>query len=190
MAHAKLRHRLHRFLAPARIVKDYYSYWQATRCGTFSQYGEDRLILAKYSRPGFYVDVGASHPYRLSNTFPFYLSGWTGITIEPIRVLARSHRRWRPRDVQINAGVGTADAQATFYELFPHVLSTFDSKVAHRYVQEGQAVLVDEYDVPVKPLNDLLTNKAPARFDLLSIDVEGRELDVLRSLDFGSFRPT
>ena len=34
-------------------------------------------------KSGFYVDIGAHHPKRFSNTYFFYKRGWSGITVEP-----------------------------------------------------------------------------------------------------------
>lgn len=52
---------------------------------SFSQYGEDLIIdsLLHNKHRGFYVDVGAYDPHRISNTKRFYLKGWKGINIEP-----------------------------------------------------------------------------------------------------------
>jgi hypothetical protein len=71
--------------------------WQikGTLRGTYSQHGEDRLILdyfKKLGRPtGTYVDVGANYPIKISNTYLLYRSGWRGLTVEPIPRLSRRH---------------------------------------------------------------------------------------------------
>jgi hypothetical protein len=45
-------------------------------------------------------------------------------------------------------------------------------------------------EVPVRTLDDILTEaRAPAGFDLLSVDVEGHELEVLSGFDFARWRP-
>ena len=52
---------------------------------SYSQEGED-MILRRFlagQKDGFYVDVGAHHPVRFSNTYYFYKQGWAGINIEP-----------------------------------------------------------------------------------------------------------
>ena len=51
---------------------------------SFSQEGED-LVLARIfegKKNGFYVDIGAHHPTRFSNTHYFYRRGWSGINID------------------------------------------------------------------------------------------------------------
>jgi len=45
-------------------------------------------------------------------------------------------------------------------------------------------------DVPVKTLDDVLTQaSAPSPIDLLSVDVEGHEMEVLQGFDFARWRP-
>ena len=54
----------------------------AIKC--YSQEGEDMILRRIFEeKNGFYVDVGAHHPRRFSNTYYFYKQGWTGISIEP-----------------------------------------------------------------------------------------------------------
>jgi hypothetical protein len=72
----------------ASWVRDQYSYVRDKRRGTFSQHGED-LWLDNYfagRKGGFYIDIGASHPTRLSNTYKLYSEReWRGVTVEPIQ---------------------------------------------------------------------------------------------------------
>ena len=51
---------------------------------SYSQEGEDMILrrLFETRRRGFYVDVGAHHPRRFSNTYYFYRQGWSGINID------------------------------------------------------------------------------------------------------------
>ena len=55
---------------------------------SFSQYGEDILLRDLFRTElmeldsGFYVDVGAFHPFRFSNTAFLYIMGWNGLNID------------------------------------------------------------------------------------------------------------
>ena len=73
--------------ATVRAARDMYSCAIGARCGSFSQHGEDTFIHEGFGRKkgDFYVDVGAYHPIRLSNTFLLYKNGWRGVTAELIR---------------------------------------------------------------------------------------------------------
>ena len=83
---------------------------------SFSQYGED-VILAHFipSNTGFYIDVGAYHPWQFSNTYKLYLSGWRGITIEPNPDTTAAFERMRPRDIHLNCGISERASDLVYY---------------------------------------------------------------------------
>ena len=90
-----------------RSVKKKYidggGYWLKS----YSQEGED-IILARIfgkQQNGFYVDVGAHHPYRFSNTYFFYKRGWKGINIDAMPGSMKIFNKYRPRDKNIEAGI-------------------------------------------------------------------------------------
>jgi hypothetical protein len=179
------------------IVADVRERWHESRRSPdhgYSQHGEDVWLWKYFGKrtSGFYVDVGASSPIRLSNTYLFYRAGWRGITVDPIQSLCDSHRRLRPRDINRNSGVGLAKQTATFYELIPSVLSTFDKAWADKKFADG-ALLRAKYDIPIVPLssilNDCLATPPNHAIDFLSVDVEGLDDVVLRSNDWDRFRP-
>jgi hypothetical protein len=90
-------------------IKDFlkriiYAYrWDSWQRSSWSQEGED-LILARIfgDKPdGFYVDVGAHHPKRFSNTYYFYRRGWRGINIDAMPGSMLAFNRLRPSDINI-----------------------------------------------------------------------------------------
>jgi len=70
---------------------------------SFAQEGEDRVLYrmfqGRFGRPGFYVDVGAHHPTRFSNTYLFYRMGWRGINLDAMPGSMAAFARARPRDI-------------------------------------------------------------------------------------------
>jgi len=179
------------------LVADVRERWHESRRSPdqgYSQHGEDIWLWNYFGarNSGFYIDIGASSPIRLSNTYLFYKAGWHGITVDPIQSLCASHCRLRPRDINRNSGVGLAQQLATFYELIPSVLSTFDKAWAEKKLADG-AVLRAKYDIPIVPLSSLLNNCLTGlrhhAIDFLSVDVEGLDDVVLRSNDWDRFRP-
>ena len=64
---------------------------------SWSQEGEDMILLRffEYRRDGFYVDVGAHHPRRFSNTCALYRRGWHGINIDATPGAMQAFRRER-----------------------------------------------------------------------------------------------
>jgi len=173
-------------------IRDISSLLTGIRNGSFSQHGEDRYI-AKYfeSRAkGFYLDIGASHPFRISNTYSLYRAGWHGVTVEPIPRLAKLHRRWRRRDELLAVAVGATDGTVDFFEMTPSVLSTLDHAVASQYIAEGRAVLYRSYPIKVMAVNEVFEYaSAIAPVDFVSIDIEGLDVSVLAAVDFARFRP-
>lgn len=160
---------------------------------TYAQTGEDRILHALLAgagiddgHRGFYVDVGANDPVRNSNTFMFYRRGWRGITVEAQPDLVEQHRRVRPRDRAVCAVVSDEARELTLTE-FPNpgfaTVETAPVWADRHSVRRRQRVTP-------RTLTDILEAEgAPARFELLSVDVEGHDLHVLRSLDFSRFRP-
>jgi FkbM family methyltransferase len=174
-----------------RTVRDTYSYTQGNRNGTFSQHGEDIFILKRFAHKptGFYVDVGASHPFRLSNTFLLYQTGWRGVTVEPIPLLGRLHKKWRPEDVLVPKAIGPAPGRLVFYEMLPSVLSTLDAKTAQTYMADGAQVL-RTYPIEVITLDQLFATYVGQRaVDLLSIDLEGLDTATIATFALAQIRP-
>lgn len=147
---------------------------------SYSQHGEDAWLLRQLSGTDpagtMYVDVGGSHPMRLSNTYLLYRHGFDGVVIEPHHELVHLHRRFRRRDVAIWAGCGSVPALQPFYVSSTSVLSSFqESWLDER--REGRHLRVDY--VPVLPLDVLLTPFAERSISLLSIDAEGMDVEIL-----------
>jgi len=156
---------------------------------SFAQYGEDVLLYTLFAPAlrGYYIDVGAHHPWRLSNTYKLYLRGWSGITIEPNPDAARLFARRRPRDLHLTCGIARERAELTFYKFADSKLNSFDSEQANRMEQK----IVERIRVACLPLQDIVDQHRPDRaIDLLSVDCEGLDLDVLSSLDWARIRPT
>lgn len=153
------------------------------------------MILRSYfhrlQRPGFYVDVGAHHPTRFSNTRLFYERGWRGINIEPNPAVAAAFREQRPRDVHLAVGVSDEESDLTYYMFSDPAVNSFDREQAARTDAAGGHRLVGTMRVPVRRLDALLAAHLPGgvAIDFLSVDVEGHDVAVLRSNDWTRFRP-
>jgi FkbM family methyltransferase len=159
----------------------------------YSQDGEDMVLrrLFERQRSGFYVDVGAHHPYRFSNTCYFYRRGWRGINIDPNPDGIEAFRRARPADINVCLGVSDTAGDLAFHLFNEPALNTFDAALAMERARLPDYWLIETKNVPVRRLDDLLNEYLPRdqKIDFLSIDVEGRDLSVLRSNDWNKFRP-
>jgi FkbM family methyltransferase len=171
---------------------------------SFSAAGEDRLVMAWLRvAAGMrisdvrYCDIGANHPKYLSNTFALYRSGASGVLIEPDPFLCRKLRSARPRDSVLNVGVAFDDrksakllrlSQRAFNTFLP-AQADFVVKSSENWRRSERQKVVDEIEVPLVPANDILANNFSASLDFLSIDTEGCNLQILRSIDLDRFRP-
>jgi FkbM family methyltransferase len=159
---------------------------------SYSQEGEDRVLAAifKNHSVGFYVDVGAHHPCYLSNTQLFYLKGWSGINIDANPDCMVEFKRTRQQDINLTCGVGNSPGHLEFYDFQERALSTFDKNLSEERIRDGRQ-LRRTISVEIRPLRNILADHTPSgkRIDFMSIDVEGFDLDVLKSNDWNRFRP-
>lgn len=161
---------------------------------SFAQEGED-LVLARLigdKVDGFYVDIGAHHPVRHSNTYLFYRRGWRGINIDATPGAMEPFERLRPRDINVEALVATDAAARTFFVFNEPALNTASPSLARQRPAEDQRFRVTEtVTLTPRPLAALLDEYLPhgRTIDFMSVDVEGLDLEVLRSNDWKRYRP-
>jgi FkbM family methyltransferase len=163
--------------------------------GFASQFGQDVVLDALFRGigvdQGFFVDVGAHDGITGSNSLFFERErGWRGICIEPLPgpfAALKSNRR----AVTINCAVGEYDGEADFVVVggYAEMLSGLESELDPRHAARIDDEVAQHggtrqtVKVPVRRLDELLAEHGAPRVDLLSVDVEGAELSVLRSLD-------
>ncbi|MHB1587482.1 MAG: FkbM family methyltransferase [Acidiferrobacteraceae bacterium] len=160
---------------------------------SYSQEGEDMILrrIFETKTTGFYVDVGAHHPIRFSNTYYFYRRGWRGINIEPNPRAMPAFQRVRARDVHILSGISERGGARDYYMFDEPALNTFDMTKADEYRRAGYR-LVETRTIETSRLDHVLDAGLPpdTRIDFLSIDVEGLDLEVLRSNNWHKYRPS
>lgn len=160
---------------------------------SFAQSGEDiiaDLELGK-KKKGIYIDVGAFHPKLFSNTYLFYKRGWSGVCIEPRPGAREDFLKCRPRDKFVEMGVGEKKDVLEYFEFKDGAANTFLKEQVEKNVKEAGRKMVNKVSVAVMPLRDILASKGMegVKIDLMSVDVEGMDLEVLRSNDWKKFRP-
>lgn len=169
-----------------------YVFWHICLFGSYSQDFEDLIIedLLNKKESGTYVDIGCHEPKRLSNTYRLYRKGWFGLCVDPNPQCISNFKRERPKDVILMAGVGARDGVGSLYIFGPHALSTFVKSKANKSQQKGHTVESTQ-QVPIYTLSNILDSHLKNRIiDLLSIDVEGMDLEVLQSNDWEKYKPT
>lgn len=160
----------------------------------FSQEGED-LIVARILRKksGFFIDVGAHHPTRFSNTYKLYLRGWRGINIDPLPGGMSLFDELRPEDTNLEIAISDRDAGATvrYYQFDEPAFNSLEAKNIADAESAG-AKLLGHVDVPTCSLESIVRDYAHLfdTVDLLTIDVEHHELVTLNSFPFDVIQPS
>lgn len=137
---------------------------------------------------GSYVDIGAGAPIWGSNTYLFYRKGWSGITVDPIGFNISLHKIVRPRDHCYQALVSTKAIQKEFCELIPSELSTTDEDIVSTRIKNG-ATILRKIKIPTITLGQIYDTHQLKRPAILSVDVEGAEMEVLQSNDWSRHTP-
>lgn len=159
----------------------------------FSQEGEDLVIARLFDgQPtGIYVDVGAYHPTRFSNTYLLYRRGWSGVNIDATPGSMEAFRKRRPRDRNVEIAVGLERGTCDIHVFEEGAVNTLSPDLAEHRTSNEDYRLLDVVAVPVAPLAAILDDNIPsgAAVDLMTIDVEGSDLDVIKSNDWDKYRP-
>lgn len=180
------------------IVKawDYLRHKYTGRFGkiSYSQCGEDLIVdfvlSALRISKASYLDIGAHHPQQLSNTYYFYRHGGHGVCVEPDPRRYEQLRKARPRDLCIQAGItAQASGEAEFYVMSWDTLSTFSKSDAMAIAVEGHGRIKKVLRIPTLTTSELFARYRLPTPDLVSVDVEGHELAVLRSFELDQRRP-
>jgi len=157
---------------------------------SFAQEGED-LILARIfgdQRRGTYVDVGAHHPRRFSNTYMLYRRGWSGVNIDAAPGSMALFDLHRSRDINLELGVAATAETRDFYVFNEPALNTFDAERA-KSIEKPPYRIVRVDSIKCMPLAKILREHSIGPIDLLTIDVEGFDYQVLTTVDWKASRP-
>jgi len=171
---------------------------------SYSANGEDLLAWSRISGiepdPGKirYLDIGAAHPSLLSNTFLFYARGSNGILVEPDPEQAARLAAARPRDVVIAAGVAFDDRRsAMLVKTTNPLFNSFSREHAESAVRQSQSwhpsqrqTIEGAIETRLLGANEILGEHFKGNpLHFLSIDAEGVNFDILKSIDFRRFSP-
>ena len=160
---------------------------------SYSQEGEDLILnrLFEGQKNGFYVDVGAHHPKRFSNTYLFYKKGWRGINIDAMPGSMRLFNKHRPRDINIEQPISDQKQTLTFYIFNEPALNGFSKELSQQSDSNGAYCIISTKEIETVPLQEILEEHLPQGqgIDFLTIDVEGLDFQVLKSFDLQTYRP-
>jgi FkbM family methyltransferase len=162
----------------------------------YSQYSQDEYLENKFFKGyknGFYVDVGAHNGIDINNTLYFEKNNnWNGINIEPIKKVFDSLVKNRPNDININCAVCNNDGETEFYlnEGYTEMLSGIKDKYDKRHLERlnnennEKSSTTQIIKVITKKLETIFDENKISHVNYLSIDVEGAEFEVIKSINF------
>lgn len=150
-------------------------------------------------RNGFYIELGANDGVSQSNTLALELfSGWRGILIEPIKESFDQLKtnRSSKRNCLVRAACVADSTRRPYIDIVKSGLRSTpilpDSDIRDPFFHATDSPVHDKSSierVPTSTLEEVISNcNAPHRIDLLSLDVEGGELEVLKGINFGKVK--
>ena len=157
---------------------------------TYSMHGED-LVVERYFKDtvnGFYVDLGCYHPIQHNNTILLYQKGWRGINIDINEFSIKLFNFCRPDDLNLNLAVSDKSGEIDFY---------YQKKIsALSTIKKSQSDLafqgkIKKKTISSQTLTKILDNSKykDKQIDFLDVDIEGADLNALKSLDFSRYSP-
>lgn len=162
----------------------------------YSQDNQDSYLeknVFKGYKNGFYVDVGAHDGVSLNNTLYFEKNNnWTGINIEPIKSVFDKLVINRPDNINLNYAICNNDGETEFYcntnytEMISGIKDTFHSKHLERLERENKETgsTTEVIKVNTRKLETIFDENKVSHIQYLSIDVEGAEFEVIKSINF------
>lgn len=160
---------------------------------SYSQFGEDVLVARLFYNldPGHYIDIGAHHPYRFSNTRLLYERGWRGMNIDATPGSMELFNCENSEDINLEIGVANSKSTAKFYIYADKALNSFDSTLIQEYERRYGVLPVKILDIECDSVMDIIEHNYPYSYcDYLNIDIEGMDYLVLNQFDLTSvYRP-
>lgn len=162
---------------------------------SYSQAGEDMIVNYLFSSLNIpyptYLEIGTNQPVLCNNTYFFYHKGCKGVCVEPDTEMYKIIKKKRPNDTVLNIGIGLTDAPSATFYLFPGLLngwSTFSEEEA--ILRENESgTKAERVSISLKTINNIIEQYFDPHPNFISVDVEGLDLEILKSLDFDRFHP-
>lgn len=153
---------------------------------SYAQGGEDMILNTLFSgiKNGIYLDIGANSPFDQSNTAYFYKKGWTGFNIDANPDSIELLNKHRKRDSNILAFVSNSNEviNYNFYKISLYNGSNNANEIPSELIKQQQIRSLTFQEIAQK-------YKIKNNIDFVSIDAEGHDLQVLKSVDLSKFQP-
>lgn len=171
---------------PKRGVVDIKDAWNKT---VNSQLGEDIGLMHWFGcnglldgYDGFYLDIGAYHPFAGNNTKWAYELGWRGMNIDPSEQSIKLFNIFRPDDININCGISDQSGELRY-----HIFKGKEGQNSFADDAEGSATSTKM--VKVYNVNDILEKHHVKNIDFVDIDAEGFDEKIVQAFDWKKYNP-
>lgn len=130
--------------------------------------------------PGIFVEAGAVDGFFESNTYELErFHGWRGLLVEPVPAMFARIASTRPKAIAVNCALVADEAATPFVAIQP----------AHAMSQVAATAGSGTVRVPGRTLSSLLNEHALGPVDVLSLDIEGYEIEALKGLELARHAP-
>lgn len=162
---------------------------------SYSQYQQDAICLKRYFSnisEGVFVEVGADDGISKSNTYLYELRGWKGLCIEPslkrFKLLEKNRKC-----ICENRAISSEEKSVDFMDISGYgkglggIVNEYDKRHKERIEKELEHPSNEGYEVikvEAVPFSKILKKHNLNHVNFCTIDVEGAELSVLKSIDF------
>ena len=157
---------------------------------SYSMLGEDLIIekFFKKKNKGIYVDIGCYHPIDGNNTHLLFKKGWEGLNIDLNKTSIDLFNIARKNDINLRIAITNQSKKIKFfYRKKINMLNTINKKFANSNFRKG---FNTDY-IQAATLNSVLekTKLKNKKIDFLNIDIEGNEINALKTLNFKKYNP-
>ena len=154
-----------------------------------SQFNEDKKILELFhkSHKGVYLDIGCYHPTRVNNTLSLYRKGWRGMNIDLNQLTIDMFNYARPGDINICAAISNKEIKKKLYylgDLDPKNTLDLKHKSWLKTTFNISNIDIKTRYVKTLRLEKILDKHNFKEIDFMNIDIEGHEIEVLKSINF------
>lgn len=162
---------------------------------SYAQAGEDLIVQylfdsLKIDKPT-YLEIGTNQPVLCNNTYNFYIKGCFGVCVEPDINMVNLIKTKRPKDIILNVGIGNTESAASTFYLFPKAVngwSTFSKEEALSRAKKTN-VNFTPVQVELTSINSIIKQYFNPHPNFISLDTEGWDLTILKTLDFKKYKP-
>jgi len=145
----------------------------------YSQNDEEKYITEYFhnfnnGRGGKFIEIGAYHPTKFSNTRALFERGWTGVMVEPSPTCMANIKAVyanEPRIQLLQVAITNEDGMVTFHDAGGDAVGSTELHHKEKW-EKGSSVKFSEIQVQGMSMAKLLSLYG-AEVDFINVDVEG-----------------